>query len=64
MPTLDRAEPLYETFAGWHEDLTGADLLEDLPEAAQRYLSLIEQRTGVRLSSVSTGPKRNETITW
>ena len=62
--TLDRAEPLYETFAGWQEDLTGVDLLEDLPETAQRYLSLIEQRTGVRLSSVSTGPKRNETITW
>jgi adenylosuccinate synthase len=35
---------------------------EDLPTKAQAYLKFLEERTGVEIGGVSTGPERNETI--
>ncbi|MEM6337143.1 MAG: adenylosuccinate synthase [Bacteroidota bacterium] len=59
---LHEAEPIYETFAGWQEDLTGIDRVEDLPQTAQTYLAFIADQLSVPVSFVSTGPKRSETI--
>jgi adenylosuccinate synthase len=33
-----------------------------LPAKAQAYLKFLEERTGVEIGGVSTGPERNETI--
>ena len=59
---LEQVEPVYKTFPGWKEDISGASRMDDLPRAAQEYISFIEQETGVRVSMVSTGPKRSQTI--
>ncbi len=59
---LEQVEPVYKTFPGWKEDISGASTMDDLPRAAQEYISFIEQETGVRVSMVSTGPKRSQTI--
>ena len=61
--TLERAEPLYESLAGWAEDVTAAKHVGDLPEAAQRYLQFVAERLDVPITMVSTGPKREQTIT-
>jgi adenylosuccinate synthase len=59
---LERVEPVYESFPGWQEDISGAASLEDLPEAARRYIQLIADRLNVPISTVSTGPKRDQTL--
>ena len=60
--TLERVEPLYETLPGWDEDITGVRHFEDLPAAAQDYLHFIAEVMGIKVSLISTGPKRAQTI--
>src|SRR5918994_918396 len=60
---LERAEPIYETFAGWAADISGARSMADLPTQARRYVQAIEERAGVPISHVSVGPERTQTIT-
>ncbi|MGI8929653.1 MAG: adenylosuccinate synthetase, partial [Candidatus Limnocylindrales bacterium] len=59
---LERAEPVYESFSGWTEDLRLARNVEALPEAARRYMAAIEERAGVPITIVSVGPERNQTL--
>jgi adenylosuccinate synthase len=61
LATLERAEPVYETFDGF-ADLGGAEAVDGLPEAARRYLGFVSDFLGVPISTVSTGPKREETL--
>ena len=57
-----RAEPVYETMPGWHEDLTGVREFDDLPENAQRYIERIEAGVEVPVDLISIGPGRDQTI--
>jgi len=59
---LELAQPIYETLPGWQEDVTGIDRYDDLPEAARNYLQFISRYTGVEISMISTGPKREQTL--
>ncbi len=59
---LAAAKPVYETLPGWTEDITGAKKLEDLPENARNYVKHIEEKIGVKISIISVGPKREQTI--
>jgi adenylosuccinate synthase len=60
--TLDRVEPVYETLPGWQEDISEVQSADDLPTAARDYLRFIAEWTGVSISMISTGPKREQTI--
>lgn len=55
-------EPVYETHAGWKTDITGMKSYEELPENAKKYLARLEKLMGVRISVISVGPDRNQTI--
>lgn len=59
--TLQKVEPLYESFTGWSEDIAEVKAYEDLPAAAQDYLAFISKFIGTEISMVSTGPKRDQT---
>lgn len=59
---LAKCEPVYEEFEGWSEDLTSVENYDDLPENAKKYVSKIEELTGVSVDMVSVGPKRTQTI--
>jgi len=48
---------------GWHEDITGARSLEDLPENARAYVAFIEEQLGIPVVTVGVGPGR-EQIIW
>ncbi len=61
-PTLEKAEPVYVSFEGWSEDITGARHMDDLPPAARRYVRFLSDSLGVRISMISTGPKRDQII--
>ncbi len=60
--TLERVEPVYETLAGWREDIQGITSYEALPGALRNYLHFIAGRTGVPISLVSTGPRRTQIL--
>ncbi|HEY1758240.1 MAG TPA: adenylosuccinate synthase [Bryobacteraceae bacterium] len=59
---LEAVEPVYEMLPGWTSSTRGIDRYEALPEQARAYLEFLEQRTGVEIGGVSTGPERNETM--
>lgn len=55
-------EPIYTTFPGWKEDITGIKEFNELPEALKSFIVFIETNTGVPITLVSVGPDREETI--
>jgi adenylosuccinate synthase len=57
-----RAEPVYEEVDGWEEDLSGARSFEDLPKAARAYVDMLAELGGVKVSAVSVGPSREQTL--
>ena len=59
---LERVTPVYETVAGWSEDITKARKLADLPAAARSYIDRIAELVGLKVSVVSVGPDREQTI--
>jgi adenylosuccinate synthase len=59
---LAKCEPIYEEFEGWDESIENARSYDDLPENAKKYLKRIEEFTDTRISIVSVGPKRDQTI--
>jgi adenylosuccinate synthase len=59
---LDRCRPVYESVPGWSEDLTAARTLADLPAAARRYIDRVSELVGLKVSVVSVGPDRAQSI--
>ena len=59
---LDNCEPIYEKMRGWNRSTTSAKNLSQLPLAARNYVKRIALLTGSRLSMVSVGPTRSQTI--
>lgn len=59
---LERCKPIYETIPGWSEDITTARKLTDLPVAARRYVDRVMELVGLKVSVVSVGPDRAQTI--
>ncbi|WP_085522454.1 adenylosuccinate synthase [Tuberibacillus sp. Marseille-P3662] len=58
---LSECEPIYEELPGWHEDITNARSLSELPENARHYVERISQLTKIPLSLFSVGPDRSQT---
>lgn len=59
---LEKVKPVYKTMKGWSKPTKGITKYADLPKEAKAYLAELEQLTGVRISLVSTGQKREEII--
>jgi adenylosuccinate synthase len=59
---LERATPVYEEFPGWEEPIHAVRALSDLPEAARRYVTALEETAGAPIVLVSVGPERTQTI--
>ena len=59
---LAGAEPVYETLPGWSAPTKGVTRIDDLPAEARRYITRLEEVSGVTCGLISTGSDRNETI--
>ncbi|HBY64554.1 MAG TPA: adenylosuccinate synthase [Solibacterales bacterium] len=59
---MEAIEAVYETLPGWATPTKGVTRYQDLPENARRYVDFLEQRSGVEVGCVSTGPERSQTI--
>jgi adenylosuccinate synthase len=57
-----KIEPVYECMPGWSESTFGISSYEELPAKAKDYLAFLQERSGVEIGCISTGPERNQTI--
>jgi len=59
---IEKLEPVYECLPGWQSSTFGVDSYDALPAKAKDYLAFLENKTGVEVGCISTGPERNQTI--
>jgi adenylosuccinate synthase len=59
---IEKVEPVFEQLPGWNESTFGISDYDALPARAKDYLAFLEERTGVEIGCVSTGPERTQTI--
>jgi len=57
-----KVRPIYKRFDGWLRNTSGIKHWKKLPKNAQKYVSFIKKFCNVKISSVSTSPKREDTI--
>ena len=57
-----KAKPIYKRMNGWLKNTRGVKKWKDLPLNAQKYISFIKEFCGIKISSISTSPKREDTI--
>ncbi|RJE89683.1 adenylosuccinate synthase [Paenibacillus sp. 1011MAR3C5] len=57
---LEGAKPVLKELPGWRCDISGAQAFHELPVEAQQYVQLIEEEIGVKISYLSTGPRREQ----
>jgi len=59
---LDDCTPVYEKLPGWQSTTRLARRYDALPRLAQDYIERIEELVGARVTLISVGPSREETI--
>lgn len=59
---MEKIEPVYEELPGWATPTANITSFNDLPKEAKAYIAFLEEKTGVEIGCVSTGPERNQTI--
>ena len=59
---LKRSGPVYEELSGWKTELKGVKNFRDLPPNARRYVRRIEELIHTKITMISIGSERNETI--
>jgi adenylosuccinate synthase len=57
-----KVKPIYKRFNGWQESTQGIKKWKHLPKNAQKYITFIKNYCGVKISSISTSPRREDTI--
>jgi adenylosuccinate synthase len=59
---LANCEPIYAKMPGWNMPTHSARTFSQLPPAARKYVRYISELTGAKVSMISVGPARGETI--
>jgi len=57
-----KIKPIYQIFEGWKSSTKGIKNIESLPNNAKKYIFAVEDFIGAKISSISTSPKREDTI--
>ncbi|MFM7722766.1 MAG: adenylosuccinate synthase, partial [Bacteroidota bacterium] len=55
-------EPIYTTLPGWNCDLTKVRSENEFPTELKNYIEFIEKHTDIKITVVSVGPDREQTI--
>ena len=58
---VNKLKPIFKELPGWNNS-AGITKWKDLPKNAQKYIEFIEKKIGIKVSYISTGPNRKETI--
>lgn len=59
---LEKATAVYETLDGWDEDISGCRTFDELPKAAQDYVTRISELCDTPINAVSVGPERDQLV--
>ncbi|MFC5402648.1 adenylosuccinate synthase [Cohnella soli] len=59
---LFTAQPVWSPLPGWLCDISHVRKFEDLPSEAQRYVEFVESGIGVKIKTISVGPRREQII--
>src|SRR5882757_5094735 len=59
---LSNCEPIYEELPGWKQSTHTAKKTSQLPLKARKYVKYISELTGAKLSMISVGPSRGQTL--
>ncbi len=59
---LAQCTPIYEEIPGWSTDISEVADFGGVPRNLAEYISFIEDRTGIPVSLVSTGPDKSQTL--
>ncbi len=59
---LSEVEPILEAWACWPENIYGYSSWEDLPQGAKDFLNKLEEKVGVPILLVGTGPERSAVV--
>ena len=62
MDTLADVVPIFETLAGWPEEIGGCRGFDELPPNAKRYIDRVEALAGAPVRLVSVGPDRAQIL--
>jgi len=57
-----KVKPIYKRLDGWLQNTKGIRRWKDLPPNAKKYVNFIKKYCGVKISSISTSPRREDTI--
>jgi adenylosuccinate synthase len=57
-----KVKPIYKRFDGWLKNTQGIKKWKHLPKNTQNYINFIKNYCRVNISSISTSPKREDTI--
>ncbi|MFA7348872.1 MAG: adenylosuccinate synthase [Desulfurivibrionaceae bacterium] len=60
--TYAKMQPVYESLAGWSEEISQARSVDDLPAKARDYVKRIEEFTETPAYILSVGPGREQTM--
>ena len=58
----NKLSPIYEEIDGWNTSTVGLEKIDQMPLEARAYIQRIEELTESKVSIISTGPERNQTI--
>jgi adenylosuccinate synthase len=58
----EQCQAIIEDMPGWEGTTAGLTNFNDLPDNAKAYIKRLEELVGVKITIISTGPERDETI--
>ena len=58
----DENMPIYKAFEGWQEDTSQCNSYDELPQKLKNYIRFIEEFTNCKVSIISVGPSREQSI--
>ncbi len=58
----EQCEAIIEEMPGWIQNTVGITHYDELPDNAKAYIKRLEELVGVKVTIISTGPERDETI--
>ncbi|MGB4498630.1 MAG: adenylosuccinate synthase [Methylococcaceae bacterium] len=58
----EKCVPIIEEMDGWSEKSEGVTSYENLPDNAKKYIHRLEELVGVKITIISTGAERDDTI--
>ena len=58
----DNGLPIYKTFEGWQEDTSECSSYDELPNKLKDYIKFIEETVNCKVSIISVGPSREQSI--